>query len=74
MIVLFVGAYLLTQKEVFLDRGHMTQLCAAMLAGKDGDMRIRLPPPAIFRVWHLLLFIVGFFSSNSSKLFFLEVQ
>ncbi|CAB4015852.1 DNA-directed RNA polymerase III subunit RPC1 [Paramuricea clavata] len=43
------GAYLLTQKDVFLDRGHMTQLCAAMLAGKDGDMKINLPPPAIFR-------------------------
>ena len=43
------GAYLLTQKDVFLDRSHMTQLCAAMLAGKDGDMRINLPPPAIFR-------------------------
>ena len=28
----------------------MTQLCAAMLAGKDGDMRINLPPPAIFKV------------------------
>ena len=44
------GAYLLSQKDVFLDRSHMAQLCAAIIAGKDSNITIDLPPPAIWKV------------------------
>ena len=44
------GAYLLTQKDVFLDRSHITQLLAYILAGKDVNIRIDLPPPVIVKV------------------------
>lgn len=43
------GAYLLTQKDVFLDRSHITQLLAYILAGKDVNIRIDLPPPVILK-------------------------
>ena len=46
----FAGAYLLTQKDVFLDRSHITQLLAYILAGKDVNIRIDLPPPVILKV------------------------
>ena len=46
----FSGAYLLTQKDVFLDRSHITQLLAYILAGKDVNIRIDLPPPVILKV------------------------
>ncbi|EDO36291.1 predicted protein [Nematostella vectensis] len=48
------GAYLLTYKDVFLDRSHIAQLCASILAGKDTGVDIELPPPAIHkpcRLW-----------------------
>nr|CAD7197843.1 unnamed protein product [Timema douglasi] len=41
------GAYLLTQKDNFLDRGQACQLAACLLAGDDIAMNIELPPPAI---------------------------
>ncbi|XP_067008979.2 DNA-directed RNA polymerase III subunit RPC1 isoform X1 [Anabrus simplex] len=41
------GAYLLTQKDNFLDRGQACQLAACLLAGDDVDMAIELPPPAL---------------------------
>lgn len=44
------GAYLLTQKDVFFDRSHITQLLAYILAGKDVNIRIDLPPPVIVKV------------------------
>lgn len=50
----------------------MSQLCAAMLAGKDRDMRIQLPPPAIYKVSHtspkvfLDLSVPFWLSGNSS--------
>ena len=46
----FAGAYLLTQKDVFLDRSHITQLLSYILAGKDVNIRIDLPPPVILKV------------------------
>ena len=49
-IFAFTGAYLLTQKDVFLDRSHITQLLAYILAGKDVNIRIDLPPPVIVKV------------------------
>ena len=47
---MFAGAYLLTQKDVFLDRSHISQLLAYILAGKDINLRIDLPPPVILKV------------------------
>jgi len=44
------GAYLLTQKDHFLDRGQACQLAACLLAGDDSAMHIDLPPPAIRKV------------------------
>jgi hypothetical protein len=46
------GAYLLTQKDHFLDRGQACQLAACLLAGSDASMHIDLPPPAIWKVKH----------------------
>ncbi|XP_046382382.1 DNA-directed RNA polymerase III subunit RPC1 [Ischnura elegans] len=43
------GAYLLTQKDVFLDRGQASQLAASFIAGNDSATRIELPPPAIWK-------------------------
>lgn len=51
VLLLFVtGAYLLTQKDVFLDRSHISQILAYILAGKDVNMKIDLPPPVILKV------------------------
>lgn len=50
LMAYFAGAYLLTQKDVFLDRSHITQLLAYILAGKDVNIRIDLPPPVILKV------------------------
>ncbi|XP_063217430.1 DNA-directed RNA polymerase III subunit RPC1 [Bacillus rossius redtenbacheri] len=41
------GAYLLTQKDTFLDRGQACQLVACLCAGDDVAMQLDLPPPAI---------------------------
>lgn len=41
------GGYLITQKDVFFDRGKASQIAAYLLAGKDVDMALQLPPPAI---------------------------
>ncbi|XP_077557987.1 DNA-directed RNA polymerase III subunit RPC1-like [Haemaphysalis longicornis] len=41
------GGYLLTNKDVFLDRAKACHLAACVLAGKDTAMRIDLPPPAV---------------------------
>lgn len=43
------GAYLLTQKDVFLDRSHIAQILSYILAGKDVNLRIDLPPPVILK-------------------------
>lgn len=44
------GAYLLTQKDQFLNRGQACQLAACLLAGDDVAMHIDLPPPVIQKV------------------------
>lgn len=44
------GAYMLTQKDNFLNRGEACQLAATLLAGDDTNMQIDLPPPAIRKV------------------------
>ena len=44
------GGYLITQKDVFFDRSRASQLIASILACNDQDIRIDLPPPAIFKV------------------------
>jgi DNA-directed RNA polymerase III subunit RPC1 len=44
------GAYLLTQKDHFLDRGQACQLAVCLSAGDDVAMNIDLPPPAIQKV------------------------
>lgn len=43
------GGYLITQKDVFFDRSRVSQLIASILAYNDQDIRIDLPPPAIFK-------------------------
>ncbi|KAL1427574.1 hypothetical protein MTO96_017274 [Rhipicephalus appendiculatus] len=43
------GGYLITQKDVFLDRAKASQLASCMLAGKDTNMKVELPPPAILK-------------------------
>ncbi|XP_048760931.1 DNA-directed RNA polymerase III subunit RPC1-like [Ostrea edulis] len=43
------GGYLITQKDVFLDRARACQLIAAMLSGRETNLKIDLPPPAIIK-------------------------
>ncbi len=40
------GAYLLTQRNVFLTRGQVSQLIVTMC---DGMLHVDLPPPAIIK-------------------------
>ncbi|KAK3708848.1 hypothetical protein QZH41_016279 [Actinostola sp. cb2023] len=44
------GAYLLTYKDVFLDRSQIAQLCSSMVADRDINTVIELPPPAIMKI------------------------
>ena len=43
------GAYLLTQKDAFFDRGKVCQIISQILAGDEKTMKIDLPPPAIVK-------------------------
>lgn len=43
------GGYLITQKDVFLDRARACQLIASMLSGRERTLKIDLPPPAIIK-------------------------
>ena len=48
------GAYLITQKDVFFGRAEATRLAAQIVADKDRNTKIELPPPAILkpvRMW-----------------------
>ena len=60
------GAYLLTQKDVFLDRSHITQLLAYILAGKDVNIRIDLPPPVIVKVSQSFSWLVSDNDNNEN--------
>ena len=40
----------MTQKDLFFDRGQFCQLASVILAGKDRNVNIDLPPPAIVKV------------------------
>jgi DNA-directed RNA polymerase beta' subunit len=44
------GAYLLTQKDHFLNRAQFCQLINSFIAGKDETLHIDVPPPAILKV------------------------
>lgn len=59
--ILFLGAYLLTLKDTFFDRAKACQIIASILVGKDEKIKVRLPPPAILKVWDMLNF-----STNNS--------
>ncbi len=48
--VFFIGAYLLTQRDVFFDRSKACQLLTWILTNKDGLEKIDLPPPTILKV------------------------
>lgn len=50
----FLGAYLLTLKDTFFDRAKACQIIASILVGKDEKIKVRLPPPAILKVWNVL--------------------
>merc|ERR1719427_2194028 len=43
------GGYLLTQKDQFFTRGQFCQITGMILAGKDRDLRIDIPPPALIK-------------------------
>lgn len=43
------GAYLLTQKDIFFDRGQAQQLISSILASVDKNIMIDFPPPCIIR-------------------------
>ena len=45
------GAYLITQKDLFFNRAQFCQIITRILAGKDVNMRIDIPPPAIVKVF-----------------------
>lgn len=44
------GGYLLTQKDVFFNRAQFCQITSMILAGKDTNIRIDIPPPSIIKV------------------------
>ncbi|RDD41425.1 DNA-directed RNA polymerase III subunit RPC1 [Trichoplax sp. H2] len=43
------GAYLLTQKDVFLDRAKVSQFCSSMLDSRTASTEIDLPVPSIIK-------------------------
>lgn len=43
------GGYLLTQKDMFLNRAQANQLAGCLLAGPDISMSVTLPEPAILK-------------------------
>ena len=48
------GAYLLTQKDSFFNRGQVCQIITQILCGEEASLRVDLPPPAIVkpeRLW-----------------------
>ena len=48
------GAYLLTQRDSFFNRGAVCQIITQILCGNDAGLRVHLPPPAIVkpeRLW-----------------------
>ncbi len=48
--IFHIGAYLLTQRDVFFDRSKACQLLTWILTNKDGLEKIDLPPPTILKV------------------------
>ena len=50
MLSCILGGYLVTQKDLFLDRAQFCQLASVILAGKDNNINIDLPSPAILKV------------------------
>ena len=48
------GGYLLTQKDVFFNRAQFCQITSMILAGKDTNIRIDIPPPSIIKVTEAL--------------------
>ena len=48
------GAYLLTQRDSFFNRGAVCQIITQILCGEDSTLPVHLPPPAIIkpeRLW-----------------------
>ncbi|XP_045464776.1 DNA-directed RNA polymerase III subunit RPC1 [Harmonia axyridis] len=43
------GAYLISKKDTFFDQFTATQLAASLLASKDMDTDVKLPPPCIIK-------------------------
>ena len=48
------GGYLLTQKDMFFNRAQFCQITSMILAGKDTNIRIDIPPPSIIKVTEAL--------------------
>lgn len=59
------ASHLLTQKNVFFDRSHFSQIVAAMLSNKDTKLKIDIPPPSIIKV-NLLLFMTIYYCPLTS--------
>ena len=47
------GAYLLTQKDTFLNRSEAYQLAGCLISGFDSNMEVVLPQPAILKPYKL---------------------
>lgn len=43
------GGYLLTQKDMFLNKAQASQLASCLLAGSDANMHIDFPKPTILK-------------------------
>lgn len=43
------GGFLVSQKDLFFTRGQFCQITSMILAGKDRDLQIDIPPPAIIK-------------------------
>ena len=44
------ASYLLTRKDVFFTKSEFCQVISAMLHGKDAQIKVDLPPPALWKV------------------------
>lgn len=51
------SAYLMTLKDRFLSKEEITVLAGWLVAGKDMDMDVELPPPCILKVNNLNSFV-----------------
>ena len=61
LLLFIIGAYLLTQKDIFFDRSKACQLASSLIAYTDNNIKIDLPPPAILKVCAYLYYFNSLF-------------